>query len=188
MTEQQPYEVVRAEPDFELRRYPEHVVAETLIRDVDFEDAGSRAFRYLFGYISGDNTARQSIEMTAPVVQSSARGSRIAMTTPVVQEQSAGGFVVAFLLPAGMTAATAPAPSRPEVTVRTIPEKLTAVLRFSGRWTESSWQKHREDLLAAVHEAGLTVLGEPRFARFDPPYRPWFLRRNEVLVDVAEST
>ncbi|WP_314506055.1 heme-binding protein [uncultured Microbacterium sp.] len=188
MTEQQLYEVVRAEPDFELRRYPEHVVAETLIRDAEFEDAGSRAFRYLFGYISGDNTARQSIEMTAPVVQSPARGSRIAMTAPAVQEQSPDGFVVAFVLPAGMTEATAPAPSRPEVTLRTVHEKLSAVLRFSGRWTESSWQKHRKDLLAAVNEAGLTVLGEPRFARFDPPYTPWFLRRNEVLVDVAESS
>jgi hypothetical protein len=187
MAEQQPYAVVRTEPDFELRRYPAHVVAQTVVRGGSFEDAGNRAFRYLFGYINGDNTARQSIEMTAPVVQSSARGSRIAMTAPVLQEQDDAGFAVAFVLPAGMTEATAPVPTRPGVTVRTVPEKLTAVLRFSGRWTESSWQKHRDDLLAAVHEAGLTVVGEPRFARFDPPFTPWFLRRNEVLVDVAEE-
>jgi hypothetical protein len=185
MTEQQPYDVVRTTPDFELRRYPEHVVAETLIRGGSFEDAGSRAFRFLFGYITGENTARQSIEMTAPVVQSSS--SRIAMTAPVVQEQQDDGYMVAFVLPAAMTEATAPVPSRPEVTLRTVPERLVAVSRFSGRWTRASWESHREELLAAVAAAGLATVGEPRFARFDPPYTPWFLRRNEVLVDVAEG-
>ena len=65
MTEQQPYDVVRTEPDFELRHYPAHVVAQTVVRGGSFEGAGSRAFRYLLGYISGDNTGRQSIEMTA---------------------------------------------------------------------------------------------------------------------------
>jgi hypothetical protein len=33
----------------------------------------------------------------------------------------------------------------------------------------------------------LTPIGVPRFARFDPPYTPWFLRRNEVLVDIVEN-
>lgn len=185
MTEQQPYDVVRTTPEFELRRYPEHVVAETIVRDVSFEDAGSRAFRSLFGYIQGENTAQQSIEMTAPVVQSTS--SRIAMTAPVVQEKHDDGFVVAFVLPAAMTEATAPRPARSEVTLRTVPERLVAVARFSGRWTRASWQSHREDLLSAVTIAGLTTVGEPRFARFDPPYTPWFLRRNEVLIDVVDE-
>lgn len=185
MTEQQPYDVVRTTPDYELRRYPQHVVAETLVRDASFEDAGSRAFRYLFGYIQGDNTARQSIEMTAPVVQSTS--SRIAMTAPVVQEKREEGFVVAFVLPAAMTEATAPVPTRSEVGLRTVPERLVAATRFSGRWTRASWESHREELDAAVAAAGLTTVGEPRFARFDPPYTPWFLRHNEVLIDVAED-
>ena len=185
MTEQQPYDVVRTTHDFELRRYPEHVVAETVVTGVSCEDAGSRAFRYLFGYITGENTARQSIEMTAPVVQSTSE--RIAMTAPVVQEKQDDGFVVAFVLPAAMTEATAPVPARREVALRTVPERLVAVSRFSGRWTRASWESHREELLAAVAAEGLTTAGEPRFARFDPPYTPWFLRRNEVLVDVVES-
>lgn len=183
MTEQQPYDVVRTMPDYELRRYPQHVVAETVV-DASFEDAGTRAFRYLFGYINGANIARQKVEMTAPVVQSSAR---IAMTAPVVQQESADGFVVAFVLPARMTEETAPVPSRPEVTLRTVPERLVAAARFSGRWTHASWQKHLADLLASVELDGLTVLGPARFARFDPPYTPWFLRHNEALVDVREG-
>lgn len=183
MTEQQPYDVVRTTAEFELRRYPQHVVAETVVRDTAFEDAGNRAFRSLFGYIQGDNTVKQSIEMTAPVVQSTS--SRIAMTAPVVQETTVDGFVVAFVLPAEMTEATAPVPTSPEVTLRTVPERLVAVNRFSGRWTQQSWEIHRDDLLSAVTAAGLTTVGEPRFARFNAPYTPWFLRRNEALVDVT---
>ena len=185
MTEQQPYELVRQALDYELRRYPSHILAETLVRDADFEDAGNRAFRSLFGYISGENTARQSIDMTAPVVQSAS--SRIAMTAPVVQQKSDDGFVVAFVLPAAMTEATAPVPARSEVTLRTVPERMVAAERFSGRWTRASWDSHREALLASLSANGLTPIGTPRFARFDPPYTPWFLRRNEVLVDIAEN-
>ncbi|MEO6956099.1 MAG: heme-binding protein [Antricoccus sp.] len=190
MTEQQPYELVRDAGSFELRRYRAHVVAETTV-SADFERAGNQAFRYLFGYISGDNTQGQSISMTSPVVQSApaaaGRSQKIAMTAPVTQRAEGRNFVVAFVLPASMSEATAPIPTRAEVTLRTVPASLAAVMKFSGRWTSSSYDSHRVALLAAVAAAGLTPLGETRFARFDPPYQPWFLRRNEVAVDVAES-
>ena len=161
------------------------MLAETLVRDTTFEDAGNRAFRALFGYISGENTARQSIEMTAPVVQSAS--ARIAMTAPVVQQRSGDEFVVAFVLPAAMTEVTAPVPARSGVTLRAVPERMAAAVGFSGRWTRASWDSHREALLGSLASDGLTPIGVPRFARFDPPYTPWFLRRNEVLVDVAED-
>lgn len=183
MTEQQPYDVVRSLDGFEVRRYPEHVVAETHVT-ADFEGAGNRAFRYLFGYINGDNVARQSIAMTSPVVQGR---SRIAMTSPVVQSGSGEAFTVAFVLPAAMTEATAPLPSRPEVQLRTVPPRLVAAARFTGRWTEGAYERQRAALLAGLADAGLTPVGDAWFARFDPPYTPWFLRRNEVLVEVAEG-
>ena len=55
MTAQQPYELVRQTPHYELRRYRPHILAETLVRDAAFEDAGNSAFRSLFGYISGES-------------------------------------------------------------------------------------------------------------------------------------
>jgi hypothetical protein len=185
MTEQQPYELLRREPGFEVRRYPAHVVAQTTV-SASFDDAGNRAFRYLFGYISGDNQVQRSIEMTAPVVQ--AREQKIAMTAPVVQREENGAYVVAFVLPASMTMATAPTPTRPEVTIREIPASLTAAVRFGGRWTRKSFESHRDDLLADVASAGLLASGDVRFARFDPPYTPAFLRHNEVLVDLLEPS
>jgi len=184
MTEQQPYDVIRVEVGFELRQYPEHVVAETEV-SADFADAGNRAFRYLFGYISGENTTRRSIDMTSPVVQ--AVSQRVAMTAPVIQTASGGSFTVAFVLPSSLEEASAPLPSRSQVSLRTVPARLAAAVRFSGRWSKSAYEKHRSELLSAVKRSGLTVVGEPWFARFDPPLTPWFLRHNEVVVEVAAS-
>jgi hypothetical protein len=62
---------------------------------------------------------------------------------------------------------------------------MAAALRFSGRWSRSSYEKRTAQLLVAVATAGLEVVGPPRYARFDPPWTPWFLRRNEVVVPVA---
>ncbi|WP_120339683.1 SOUL family heme-binding protein [Cryobacterium soli] len=186
MTEQQPYDVVRSYDDFEVRRYPEHVLAEVVV-DGAFEDAGNRAFRYLFNYISGENVFRAKVAMTAPVVQDAA-STKIAMTAPVVQQPGGtadGSHRVAFVLPAGLTEATAPRPTSPQVHLRTVPESLVAAIRYRGRWTEDGYRTHLEELRTAVGAAGLTATGTPRFARFDPPFKPAFLRRNEVLLDVV---
>jgi hypothetical protein len=188
VTEQQPFDVVRRYDGFELRRYPSHVVAEVNVR-LPFERAGNEAFGSLFGYISGQNRSRTSVPMTAPVVQSAGRPQKVAMTAPVLQHQTdEGGYAVAFVLPAGMTEESAPEPADPKVTIRTVPSSLAAVTRYSGRWSQDSYERHCADLLEAIRAEGLLVVGEPRFARFDPPFKPWFLRRNEVIVDVDETS
>ncbi|WP_130178725.1 heme-binding protein [Cryobacterium sp. SO1] len=201
MTEQQPYDLVQSYDTFEVRRYPEHVLAEVVVRGA-FDDAGNRAFRYLFAYISGENVFRTKVAMTAPVVQDAA-SSRIPMTAPVVQQavetdaeidadagadSTAGGsFRVAFVLPAGLSIDTAPRPTSPEVHLRAVPESLVAVIRYRGRWTQDGYTRHLGELRRAVAGAGLTATGRPRFARFDPPFKPAFLRRNEVLLDLSVS-
>jgi hypothetical protein len=188
MTEEQPFEVIRRYDGFELRRYPSHVVAEVTV-DKPFEDAGSAAFRYLFGYITGQNRSRTSVAMTAPVTQSAEPPEKVAMTAPVIQrgDQKGGGYVIAFVMPATMTQDTAPEPTDDHVSIRTVPPSLAAVTRYSGRWSEDSYERHCRSMLEAIAAAGLEVVGTPRFARFDPPYKPWFLRHNEVIVDVDEE-
>lgn len=186
MTQQQPYEVLARYPEFEVRRYPVHVLAEVDVR-APFEEAGSAAFAMLFGYITGRNESRQSIAMTAPVVQGPAPGERIAMTAPVVQSKGPTGLqTVAFVLPAEMTVQAAPTPTDPRVRLRAVPEGRAAASRYSGRWSESSYERHCAELLRAVGTRGYRPVGPPRFARFDPPFKPWFLRRNEVVVDLDE--
>jgi hypothetical protein len=188
MTEQQPFEVLQRFPDFEVRRYPAHAVAEVTVK-APFDNAGNAAFRLLFGYISGNNTARESVSMTAPVLQTPAPSRKLAMTAPVVQSGALGDseFVVSFVLPSNVTAGTAPVPTNPKVKIRSVPGSVAAVLGFSGRGSESAFEKRNHDLQEALAQAGLQPIGAPRFARFDPPFKPWFLRKNEVVQDIEES-
>ena len=131
MTEQQPYDVLTRFPGFELRRYPTHLVAEVEV-DSSFTDAGNQAFGVLVAFISGRNSTRGKVAMTAPVVQESA-STRIAMTSPVVQERGdqAGRQVVAFVMPAEFTADTLPTPTDPRIRVREIPTQTAAVKTFT---------------------------------------------------------
>jgi hypothetical protein len=187
VTEQLPYEVVRRLEGAELRRYPAHAVAEVTVR-ASFEDAGSIAFKALFGYISGQNRSRRSVAMTAPVVQRNGPSEKVAMTAPVVQTGSAQEvYVVAFVLPATLTVDTAPQPTNADVHLRTVPAHLAVAVRYSGRWSRSAYERHLAQLRQAMAAHDLTPAGPPRYLRYDPPFKPWFLRRNEIVVDVSED-
>jgi hypothetical protein len=203
MTEQQPYEVLGAFPGFELRLYPAHLVAQVTVHSV-LGAAGSTAFRYLFGYISGQNTSGQYTpgqdipgrDTPAPDpagelygaqgAGSSGPAQRIPMTAPVLlqAESLADTYTVAFVLPESMSINTAPTPDDPAVSLVVMPEARGAALGFAGRWTDRNCMDHARALGEAVASAGLAPQGHPRFALFDPPYKPWFLRRNEVIQPV----
>lgn len=179
MTEEQDYQVVIRYPGFEVRRYPEHVVAEIEVSG-SFEAAGNAAFRPLASYIGGANESKAGISMTAPVLQRAP-----AEQPATVSETEDGAHVIAFVLPSTITATGAPAPADPRVSIRVVPEEQAAVASYSGRWTEHSYRKHVDELVAAMSAVGLEPGGPPRFARFDPPWKPWFARRNEVVIPVA---
>jgi hypothetical protein len=181
------YAVVSRTGDVEYRRYDGYLVAETIVEGAaDFDSAGNEGFRRLFRYIAGGNTARSKIAMTAPVTQESPdrKGEKIAMTVPVQQAGSDAGWRIAFMLPRQYTLETAPVPADSRVRVRAVPGRLVAVLRYSGRWTESNFLEHREDLLTSLSEKGIGTSGEPWLARYNAPFSVPFLRRNEVLVEV----
>lgn len=183
-TEEAEYDVVRQDGDFELRDYAPQIVAEVLVNG-SFSRAGNSAFRPLFNYISGDNVAQTKIAMTAPVSQT-ANSQDIAMTSPVGQRASGDDWVISFMMPAEFTMDTIPIPTNPAVTLREIPAHRMAVIRYSGRWTEQRYQAQLEALQAWATAKGLTAEGEPVFARYNGPFTPWFMRRNEILLPVAE--
>lgn len=88
-------------------------------------------------------------------------------------------------MPAGYTIDTPPTPTDRRITVREVPTQLAAARTFTGRWTEESYRGHLATLRTAAKGVGLEIVGTPRFARFDPPWTPWFLRRNEVVIPVV---
>lgn len=180
--EEPAYEVQRRIGEVELRQYAPYVVAEVTV-DGPADQAGSAAFPILAGYIFGKNKGERKLEMTAPVTQSAAP-VKMAMTAPVTQAAAAGGYVVQFVLPRDVTLETAPEPLDPRVTVRQVPASRVAVIRYSGRWTQANDDEHLGKLQTTLREAGVTWSGEPVLSRYNAPFTPWFMRRNEIWLSV----
>jgi hypothetical protein len=176
------YTIIQREEDFEIRQYDSQIVAETYVEG-DLEDVGNEGFRRLYGYISGDNTKKQSISMTAPVGQE-AGSEKIAMTAPVGQEKKDNRWRVTFLMPAEYSLETLPEPTDSRVKLVHDPGRLMAAVRYSGTWSEEGFEENRALLEDYIQKRGLTNAGEPVWARYDPPFMPWFLRRNEVLIPI----
>jgi hypothetical protein len=168
-----------------VRRYEACVFADVTVNG-DFESAGSVGFRPLIGYISGNNKPNSKIAMTAPVVQEPV--SKVAMTSPVMQQNAGQDNIISFVMPAGMTLDSLPIPSSSKVSLREVPEQLVAVSRFSGRWTHAVYIRYVAELESSIAESGFTSNGSPRLARFDPPWTPWFMRRNEIQIPIAMPT
>jgi hypothetical protein len=188
--EEPKYEVEKQYPDFELRRYAPYLTAETEVTGA-FSEVGNVAFRILADYIGGNNRPGEVIPMTAPVhqVPGETAGEKISMAVPVTQTPlSSGTYVFSFVIPSRYTLDTVPQPSDARVRIRQVPATLMAARQYSGSWSEENYRRHEAILRQALQQTTLTIMGEPVFARYNAPFVPWFLRRNEVLVPVADKT
>ena len=185
-TEEAKYQVNYQQENFQVRQYEAHIVAETIV-DSKFEDAGSEAFQRLFKYISGNNTAKQSIDMTAPVSQE-ADGQKIDMTSPVGQQSVNGRWAVSFMMPASSSYETLPKPNDSEVVLKQVPERYIASIEYSGFWSETSYKENKNKLQAWISKNGYQVTGEPIWARYNDPFTLWFLRRNEILIPIENPS
>jgi hypothetical protein len=124
--------------------------------------------------------------MTAPVTQSAAP-VKLEMAAPVMQNAAPGGYLVQFVLPRGVTLATAPEPLDQRIVLRQVQLKRVAVIRYSGFWSDANYSRHLVQLQEALRKAGLTWSGEPVYSRYNPPFTPWFLRRNEIWLQVPAN-
>lgn len=181
--EEAEYTVLQKEDSFELRKYEPYILAEIIV-DGDFEDAGNEAFGRLFRYISGENRSRQKVDMTSPVGQQAA-SQKIDMTAPVSQQGENGSWAVSFMMPASFTPETLPEPNDSNVVLRQVPARHMAAVRYSGFWSEEGYLKNKDRLEAWISKMDLEAVGEPIWARYNPPFMPWFLRRNEILIPVG---
>ena len=177
------YKVVVHDGAFEVRDYPVLVVAEVTV-DGDQKEAANKGFRLLAGYIFGANKKRQSIAMTAPVAQQ-AVSEKIAMTAPVAQTQSsAGTWVVRFTMPSSWSLQTLPVPDDSRVKLRNTEPARFAVLRFSGLAQPQDVETKSSELLSLAKSHDLHAIGPVSLAQYNPPWTLWFMRRNEVMVEV----
>jgi hypothetical protein len=178
--EEPEYEVIKTVDKVEFRKYSPYVVAEVVV-DATAEDAGNRAFPILAGYIFGKNKGNRKFAMTAPVTQTS-EPTRIEMTVPATQPSVMGTVRVQFVLPKEVTMATAPEPIDPRIQLRLVTAGNWAVLRYSGSWSQANYQEHLSELKTLLEAQGVTTQGEPVLARYNAPFTPWFMRRNEIWL------
>lgn len=138
------------------------------------------SFSILFRYISGENSRTEKVPMTAPVMSRAAASEHIPMTVPVVSNSTSFSFV----LPSGYSLADTPEPTDRRVSLEVVPSRHLAVLRFRGRAGERAVAERYKGLSEWVGKAGLSPKGSPFLMRYNPPFIPGFLRRNEVAVEV----
>ena len=182
--EEPKYTVIEQSGEFELRAYSPKIVAETLVPG-SMDKASSAGFRLIADYIFGNNTSRtgdnEKISMTAPVTMEP-QSEKISMTAPVSMEQTGGQWRVHFVMPGQYTLETLPKPNNPAVTLREVPASNYAVIRFSGFAGEDKVANKAAELMKWLDGKGITPVGKPELARYNPPWTLPFFRRNEVMV------
>jgi hypothetical protein len=165
------YEVEKAEDDIEIRRYPKMILATV------YGHSDNDAFGILFDYIAGNNKSRRKISMTVPVISS----EKIAMTAPVISDTRSFSFV----MPASYDMDTIPDPLDPRARIEEVPERRLAVMRFRGYAGARALGMRTSRLLEFTEGRGLATRGEPFLMRYNPPFTPGFLRRNEIGIEIG---
>jgi hypothetical protein len=184
------YAVVQADGAFEVRDYPALVVAETTRPGARREALGT-GFGPLARYIFAKERGGEKIAMTAPVTQQrpAGREETIAMTAPVTQSPTEDGeWSVRFIMPSGYSLETLPEPGTSEVRLMEIPARRRAAVRFSGSTDDAALAAQEAALRAWMAARGLMPEGPATYAYYNDPFTPGFLRRNEVMIDIATET
>jgi hypothetical protein len=107
------------------------------------------------------------------------------MTAPVTQAQNKDAWVVSFIMPAGRTVEDLPIAGG-DVKLEDIPPRRMAAIRFSGRWTDENFSNAERALRDWIDREGLTAKGALEYAYYNDPFTPAFLRRNEVMLEIAD--
>ena len=177
------YSVIESKKDYEIRLYPAHIVAQTVVKG-PYRQALNQGFRIIARYIFGGNTKKQSIAMTAPVVEQSASSESIAMTAPVMATVEGESHTIAFGMPRSYTLATLPTPNDSRIELVTIPEKKMAGIRFSWGRSDARVQAKKHELMDALKRDNIATIGEPQYAGYNAPWTPPWMVRNEVLIEI----
>lgn len=168
------YEVISTAAEYELRRYPDLLVAETRGQA---GTGGNGLFPVLAGFIFGGNEASDEIAMTAPVLMAGTAAASNSPHEPAMQ----------FIMPGEFTMETLPKPVDGRVILREVPTRVLAARRFGWFASAGTRESQLESLLGALRRDGIAVVGEPVYAAYQPPFSVPFLKRHEMLVEVETA-
>jgi hypothetical protein len=161
--EEPPYIVLNSlENNVEIREYRPQIWA--LVQ----KGNENRAFGILAGYIFGDNDKKEKIGMTAPVVTTSES--------------------MAFVMPGRYDLENLPKPSMNQIEIDSVGSRTMAVIKFSGFTGPEKDERYLNLLLDTLKNHGIETAGEAYIMRYDPPWTPPFMRRNEVAIKVNKKS
>ena len=160
--EEAPFKIVHKNEIYEVRYYSDRLVVQVMNKN------DNNSFRKLFNYISGANKDSK----------------KISMTIPVTQTKDNNETYMQFYLPSKFTKETIPSPTNPEVKISTIKEGFFAVIRYSGRASESNFDKHSKILENKLKEDNILINGLPIKATYNSPFTLPMFRRNEAMFNV----
>ena len=182
--EEPKYSVLKEYENFEIRNYDSYLVAEVDIEG-SYNKTGNEAFRILAGYIFGDNQSSMKMNMTAPVESEAIQPSeRMNMTAPVFSNKNINGYTYRFVMESKYTQETLPVPNNSKIRITEIKNRVMAVIGFSGRWSQKNFEKHEQILVNDLKNEGIGIASEAIYARYNAPFTPWFLRRNEIMYEI----
>ena len=187
-TEEPAFEVVKSEQAFELRDYEPMIVAE-VTHTGDRRRASGRSFQRLAAYIFGQDRPKggEASAMTSPVIQDRVdQNAKIAMTSPVIEEETkTDTWRMRFVMPSKITMDTLPtAPN--DITLSEVAARRVAAVKFNGYGSPRDLAQMEEFLTEWIVSQGLTPKGDFEYAFYDAPMVPGFMRRNEIMFEVAE--
>ena len=159
------------EGSIEIRHYDPMVVAEVTMTGERYK-AINEGFRVLAAYIFGGNADKKEITMTAPVIQQ--------------KSDKQNEWNVVFVMPSTYTLATLPKTGDGRIRFVEVPAQKRAVITFSGLNTDKNLSSHYDVLKTWLANKKLAYVGEPVYAFYNPPWTPFFLKRNEIMVTLTE--
>lgn len=162
------YDVLKKyDQNTELRQYPVHYLAQTKSQ---LDNKYSNGFSKVFNYISGNNEDSK----------------KISMTTPVISQVEDNTLSTSFVVPSEYKG-NPPVPSSGDVQIKVFDEGHYIAIRFKGGWNDKTFKKYNDLLLNKIKYEGLRLLSDAYILRYQPPFIPNFLKRNEIMYQVKEG-
>jgi len=180
--EEPKYEILSKSNGYEIRMYEPYLIAETEVSG-GYRESLSKGFRNIADYIFGNNTSSTEIAMTVPVIESD-NSEKIAMTVPVITKGNSAERKISFVMPSKYTIDTIPKPNTDLVTLKEIPARKVAAMKFTWYSNEKRVENKKQELAKKLIENNVNIIGEFYSASYNPPLSMPLMLRNEVLVDI----
>ncbi len=170
---------------YEIRNYKPIIVAQVNINK-EFKESSNRGFKILFDYIQGANISKTEIPMTTPVTQR-ANSIDVEAKGTYIQTKTTGGYLIQFKMPNEMKLNDLPKPEDDRIQLLEIPARKLAVYTYTGSWSESRYLDMLGKFITELEKDKILTVGDPIFARYNSPFKIWFLRRNEIWLQIKDK-